>query len=97
MIEALCEPSAGNSLFVKIVELISASHIDQALQTVFDLRVPERRLKTLGLRLGGSLGYLGLGHGMLHVGVADYSDLHCSLTIFTWLSLQLNVTTCISE
>ena len=34
---------------------------------------------------------------MLHVGVADNSDLHCSLAIFTWLSLRHNVTTCISE
>ena len=31
---------------------------------------------------------------MLHVGVADKSDLHCSSAIFTWLSLQHNVTTC---
>ena len=34
---------------------------------------------------------------MLRVNVADKSDLHCSSAIFTSLSLQHNVNTCISE
>ena len=34
---------------------------------------------------------------MLHAGVVDKSDLHCSLAVFTWLFLRHIVTTCISE
>ena len=40
---------------------------------------------------------LAIGQGILHVGIADKSDLHCSSAIFNWLSLQHNVITCISE